>query len=228
MLTQTDVLPSSLEAQKHYDKRFDDAVDFLEHMRALVDESRTAVSAAMELATKLVRDAKRISGPIANDIARIPEIHLATVFTMILKAGLQGFCPDLEGPVQSRYNQLHRHLAVSGFQFLSASFALCALEVNPKVAENTALLCDMYDNYIYGTLAQKIKIERRRPGSLAQSVKNGVEYKARTRVCVLWSLVFAPSDKWFSVESSSVQDSYRHGSSKAGAAYGLRRGGPLG
>ncbi|KAJ7757365.1 hypothetical protein DFH07DRAFT_711478, partial [Mycena maculata] len=119
-----------------------------------------------------------------NDIARIPETHLGTVFTMILKTGLQGFCPDLEGPVQSRYNQLHRHLAVSGFQFLSASFALCALDVNPKVAENTTLLCDMYDNYIYGTLAQKTKMERRRPGSLAQSIKNGVEYKGCARVGV--------------------------------------------
>ncbi|KAJ7501166.1 hypothetical protein B0H11DRAFT_1993870 [Mycena galericulata] len=182
MLTQTDILPSSLEAQKHYDKRYDDVEDLHEHMQRLVDESRTAVSAAMELATKLVKDAKRISGPIANDIARIPEVHLATVFTMILKAGLQGFCPDLEGPVQSRYNQLHRHLAVSGFQFLSSSFALSALEVNIKVADNTALLGDMYDHYVYGTLAQKIKMERRRPGSLAHSVKNGVEYKARARL----------------------------------------------
>ncbi|KAJ6546046.1 hypothetical protein DFH09DRAFT_880176, partial [Mycena vulgaris] len=182
LLTQTDVLPSALEAQKHYNKRFDDVEDYGAQMRNLVNESRTAVSAAKDLATKLVRDAKRIPGPIANDIARIPELHLATVFTMILKTGLKGFCPDLEGPVQSTYNQIHRHLAVSGFQFLSASFALSALEVNMKVAENTELLGDMYNNYMYGTLAQKTKMERRRPGSLGQSLKHGVEYKARARV----------------------------------------------
>ncbi|KAJ7429292.1 hypothetical protein B0H11DRAFT_2266215 [Mycena galericulata] len=182
LLTQTDVLPSATEAQKHYDKRFDDVDDVREHMRTLVDESRTAVSAAKDLATKLKRDAVRISGPIANDIARIPETHLATVFTMILKAGLRGFCPDLEGPVQSKYNQLHRHLAVSGFQFLSSSFALSALDVNAKVADDTDLLCDMYDHYTYGTLAQKTKMERRRPGSLGQSIKHGVEYKARARL----------------------------------------------
>ncbi|KAJ7870208.1 hypothetical protein B0H14DRAFT_2571458 [Mycena olivaceomarginata] len=41
-------------------------------------------------------------GPITNDIARIPESHLATVFTMVLKAGLKGFCPDVDGPVQSK------------------------------------------------------------------------------------------------------------------------------
>ncbi|KAJ7829781.1 hypothetical protein B0H14DRAFT_3465455 [Mycena olivaceomarginata] len=143
LLTQTDVLPPATEAQKHYDKRFDDVDDVREHMRTLVNDSRTAVSAAKELATKLIRDAKLITGPIANDIACIPENHLATVFTMILKAGLKGFCPDLEGPVQSKYNQLHCHLAVSGFQFLSSSFTLAALEVNAKIAEDSELLGDM-------------------------------------------------------------------------------------
>lgn len=158
------MLPSATEARKHYDKRFDaDIDDMHEHMRNLVNESRTAVSAARDLATKLIRDAKLITGPIANDIARIPETHLATVFTMIQKAGLKGFCPDLEGPVQSKYNQLHRHLAVSGFQFLSSSFALAALDVNASVAEDTDLLGDMYDGYAYGRLATKTKMERRRP-----------------------------------------------------------------
>ncbi|KAF8177753.1 hypothetical protein K438DRAFT_1978358 [Mycena galopus ATCC 62051] len=80
---------------------------------------------------------------------------------------------------------LYCHLAVSGFQFLSASFALSALDVNPTVAENTDLLCDMYDNYTYGTLAQKTKMERRCPGSLSQSLKHGVEYKARARLAKL-------------------------------------------
>ncbi|KAJ7195941.1 hypothetical protein GGX14DRAFT_574639 [Mycena pura] len=182
LLTQADVLPSATEARNHYDKRFDDVDDYRAHMRTLVDESRTAVRAGSDLATRLIRDAKRISGPIANDIARIPEAHLATVFTMVLKAGLKGFCPDLEGPAYSAYNQLHRHLTVSAFQFLSASFALSALDVNNKVTEDTILMCDMYDNYVYGTLAQKARMERRRPGSLAQSLKHGAEYKARTRV----------------------------------------------
>ncbi|KAJ7640002.1 hypothetical protein DFH06DRAFT_1478028 [Mycena polygramma] len=182
LLTQEDMLPPATEGRKHYDKRFDGVDDYRAHMRTLVDESRTAVTAAKDLATRLIRDAKRIPGPIANDIARIPEAHLATVFTMILKAGLQGFCPDLDGPVQSTYNQLHRHLAVSGFQFLSSSLAMCAVEVNLKVAEDTDLLCDMYDNYVYGTLAQKTKMERRRPGSLSQSLTHGAEFKARARL----------------------------------------------
>jgi hypothetical protein len=73
---------------------------------------------------------------------------------MILKTGLKGFCPDLEGPVQSMYNQIHRHLAVPGFQFFAALFTVSALEVNMKVAENTGLLGDMYDNYTSQPITQ--------------------------------------------------------------------------
>ncbi|KAJ7098405.1 hypothetical protein C8R44DRAFT_889021 [Mycena epipterygia] len=129
-------------------------------MHILVSESRTAIAAATALATKLIKDAKIVPGPIAKDIARIPEAHLTTIFTMILKAGLQGFCPDIEGPVQLTYHQLHRHLAMSGFQFLSGPLSLTALDINRQIAKDTSLLSDMYNNYVYGTLAQKTRMER--------------------------------------------------------------------
>ncbi|KAJ7271791.1 hypothetical protein C8J57DRAFT_1507700 [Mycena rebaudengoi] len=131
LLTQNDVLPSAVDTRKHFDKHFKDVPDHIDN-------------------------AKRTSGPIADDVACIPEEYLASVFTMVLKAGLQGFVPDVEGPVQSAYNQLHRHLAVSAFQFLSKAFALHALNNTKK--------------------------ERRRPGSLSESIVKGVAYKARSRV----------------------------------------------
>lgn len=183
LYTQHDVLPSAAEKRDHYDKRFDKVDDYRLHMRSLVDESRTAVKEGIDRATKLIRDVKAVSGPIANDIARIPAEHLATVFTMVQKAGLQGFCPDIEGPAYSTYNQLHRHLAVSAFQFLSSSFALMALNVNNHYAQDHNLCSDMYDNFVYGTLAQNTKKEKRRPGSLSHSLRNSVANKARTRVC---------------------------------------------
>ncbi|KAJ7867130.1 hypothetical protein B0H13DRAFT_1897722 [Mycena leptocephala] len=183
LYTQHDVLPSAAEKRDHYDKRFDKVDDYRLHMRSLVDESRTAVKEGIVRATKLIRDVKAVSGPIANDIARIPAEHLATVFTMVQKAGLQGFCPDIEGPAYSTYNQLHRHLAVSAFQFLSSSFALMALNVNNHYAQDHNLCSDMYDNFVYGTLAQNTKKEKRRPGSLSHSLRNSVASKARTRLC---------------------------------------------
>ncbi|KAF7353436.1 hypothetical protein MSAN_01532800 [Mycena sanguinolenta] len=182
LLTQHDILPSAEGKLNHYDKRFDKVDDMRFHMRTLVDQSRTAVREATERAKTVLRDAERASGPIANDIARIPAAHLSTVFTMVQKAGLQGFCPDVEGPVQSGCNQLHRHLAVAAFQFLSSSFGLMGLNVNNEVAHHHNLLEDMYNNFVYGTLAQNTKMERRRPGSLSQSQKNSTAYKTRTRL----------------------------------------------
>ncbi|KAJ7159114.1 hypothetical protein C8R43DRAFT_948456 [Mycena crocata] len=182
LLTQNNILPSAIEARTHYDKRFDPVDNYRLHMRRLMDESRTAVKEALDRATKLIKDAKTLTGPIANDIARIPADHLATVFTMVSKAGLQGFIPDVEGPVQSHYNQLHRHLAVSAFQFLTSSFALYGLNVNNNIAQNHELLTDMFNNFVYGTLAQNTRRERRNPGSLSQSLINSVAYKARTRL----------------------------------------------
>ncbi|KAJ7732742.1 hypothetical protein DFH07DRAFT_968314 [Mycena maculata] len=151
-------------------------------MRNLVNKSRTAIATATTLATKFVKDAKRVPRPIANDIAQIPGPHLVTVFTMILKAGLQGFCPDVEGPVQSAYNQLHHHLAVSGFRFLASLFALAALDVNVQISKDTSLLNNMFDHYVYGTLAQRTRMETRHPGSLSQSIQHSVKYKACTQL----------------------------------------------
>ncbi|KAJ6481129.1 hypothetical protein C8R45DRAFT_933027 [Mycena sanguinolenta] len=98
LLTQHDVLPSAEDKLDHYNKRFDKVDNFRTHMRSLIDALRTAINEATVRATKLRKDAERISGPIANDIARIPAEYLASAFTMVLKVGLQGFCPDVDGP----------------------------------------------------------------------------------------------------------------------------------
>jgi hypothetical protein len=124
LLTQGDVLPPAQDKLNHYDKRFDKVTDYRSHMRTLVDVSRTAIQEAVTRATKVRNHALKVPGPIANTIARIPAEYLACAFTMVLWAGLLGFCPDIEGLIQSTYNQLHRHLVVAIFQFLSSSFAL--------------------------------------------------------------------------------------------------------
>ncbi|KAK7007543.1 hypothetical protein R3P38DRAFT_2553003, partial [Favolaschia claudopus] len=143
------------------------------------------VREAYDTATKLIKDAKTITGPIANTIARIDADHLASAFTMVVKAGLKGFIPDVEGPVQSHYNQLHRHVAVSAFRFLFRSHALYTFEINEDYANNVSFLNDVYDNFVYGTLAQNTKKERRDPGSLDKSITNSVAYKARNRLTKL-------------------------------------------
>src|ERR1700761_854417 len=183
-LTNRDVLPAATAGLAHYEKRFADidADDARAYNRNLGAEARTATRTAQELASKLVKDAKTISGPIANDVARFSENHLATVFTMVANAGLLGFVPDVEGPAQSRYNELHCHVATSAFTFLSTSDVILGLGVNKEYARNTLFLNQVYDNFIYGTLTQKTKMERHAPGSLDKSLTRGVKSTARGRV----------------------------------------------
>jgi hypothetical protein len=151
-------------------------------MHTLINASRNAIQEAVAHATKVWNDALKVPGLIANAITCIPAEYLACAFTMVLRASLLGFCPDVEGLIQSTYNQLHRHLAVAIFQFLSSSFALSALDVNNTFANNYELLCQMYNNFVYGTLVQNTRKERRRPGSLTQVHHESKESKARERV----------------------------------------------
>ncbi|KAJ7780375.1 hypothetical protein B0H14DRAFT_3507605 [Mycena olivaceomarginata] len=177
-LSKVMFFPSAKDKLTHYDKHFDEVNNIHVHVRRLVEASRTTIREATVCATTIRHDAERLSGPI-DDIARISAQHLSSAFMMVLKAGLKGFCPDVDGPVQSTYNQLHRHLAASAFQFLSSTFGLAALNVNNFYGNNYELLCDMYNNFVFGTLAQNTKMERRRPGSLTESQKNSTAYKAR-------------------------------------------------
>jgi hypothetical protein len=151
-------------------------------MHTLINASRNAIQEAVAHATKVWNDALKVPGLIANAITCIPAEYLAYAFTMVLRASLLGFCPDIEGLIQSTYNQLHRHLAVAIFQFLSSSFALSALDVNNTFANNYELLCQMYNNFVYGTVVQNTRKERRRPGSLTQVHHESKESKARERV----------------------------------------------
>jgi hypothetical protein len=160
LLKQSNVLSSAKDKLTRYDKRFDEVDNFHHHIHALITASRTAIWEATALATSVRNNTKKLSGPIATDIARIPAEHLSCTFTMVLKAGLQGFCPDVDGPVQSTYNQLHRNLAASAFQFLSSTLGLMALNTNNVYTNDYEMLCDMYNNYVYGTLAQNTKMER--------------------------------------------------------------------
>ncbi|KAJ6553997.1 hypothetical protein DFH09DRAFT_1318655 [Mycena vulgaris] len=60
---------------------------------------------------------------------------------------------------------------------------IIGLNVDNHIVQDHNLLCDMYDNYLYGTLAQKTRMERLWPGSLSKLLENTLAFKGRTRVC---------------------------------------------
>ncbi|KAJ7052383.1 hypothetical protein C8F01DRAFT_1170971, partial [Mycena amicta] len=183
--TQTSVIPPATEYLQHYDRRFEAVDDIKAHMAMLVDTSRNAISEHAQTLAKNLRDAaSKVDSKIAAKIGRIPEQHLSLAFDAIQRAGLRAFCPDVVGPVQSTYNQIHRHLAVTTFQTAVRILGLHGLETDIRVVDNYGLLADVYENYVYGRLARTTTTERNNPGSLAASSASQVVVRRRKTRCV--------------------------------------------
>lgn len=108
------------------------------------------------------------------------------MFTAVLRAGLRSFCPDILGPPNSVYNQLHRHLAVSTFQQVASAFGYTALGVNITFTRDYHLLSQFYDTFVFGTLKNNTRLEAKGAGRLAESLKKTNTYRRRTTVCSPW------------------------------------------
>ncbi|KAJ7634465.1 hypothetical protein FB45DRAFT_1141427, partial [Roridomyces roridus] len=100
----------------------------------------------------------------------------------VSKAGLKTFHPDVFGPLQSTYNVLHRHIAVSTFSNIAQWHGFSALEVSVNVATDYHLLSEMYDNFVYGTIKGNSHKEFNTPGSLALAHQRQNAVKRRARV----------------------------------------------
>ncbi|KAJ7197081.1 hypothetical protein C8J57DRAFT_1546280 [Mycena rebaudengoi] len=194
LLTAAVVLAPADDYIDHYDKRFDEVSpdDMERHMRAIVDASKSPNKEAQKRATRLIKDAKVIAqgdggkpgyySQIAKDIALIPAEHIALVFVAVTRAGLKSFHPDVFGPTHSTYNQLHRHLAVSTFQSIAAWYGYTALNVSIAVSQDYHLLCDFYDNFMFGTIKTNSRKEHNTPGSLSRALDQSGAEKRRDRL----------------------------------------------
>jgi hypothetical protein len=192
LLTADAVLEPADAYIDHYDKRFNEADDMEDLMRQIVAESKKPNKDAQKRAERLLRDAKVIAqggdepghyGQIAKDISLMPAEHIAFFFAAVTRAGLKAFHPDVFGPTHSTYNQLHRHLAVSTFQAIAGWYGYTALKVSLTVAQDYHLLCDMYDNFMFGTVANNSHKESNTPGSLSKALVRSNADKRRAQVC---------------------------------------------
>jgi hypothetical protein len=161
-------------------------------MRQIVTEVKKPNKDAQRWAQRLLHDAKVLSkgegdepghyGQIVKDIALMPAEHIAFFFSTVARAGLKAFHPDVFGPTHSTYNQLHRHLAVSTFQSIAAWYGYTLLNVSLTVTNDYPLLCDFYDNFLFGTVKTNSRKEKNSPGSLSKALVLSSADKRRTRV----------------------------------------------
>ncbi|KAF7357358.1 hypothetical protein MSAN_01331700 [Mycena sanguinolenta] len=193
LLTGDAVLGPADDYIDHYDKRFDEVDDIETHMRAIIAEVKKPNRDAQKRAERLIKDAKVLAkgdgskpglyGQIAKDIAMVPAEHIALLFGAVTRVGLKTFHPDVFGPTHSTYNQLHRHLAATTFQTISAWYGYTALNVSITIAQDYPLLCEMYDNFMFGTIKINSRKEYNTPGSLSKAQEKSGAEKRRARLC---------------------------------------------
>ncbi|KAJ7642228.1 hypothetical protein FB45DRAFT_1126640 [Roridomyces roridus] len=190
LFTANAVLTPADDFIDHYDKWFDGDDDMEAHVRSLVDVARQPNADTLKRAKRLLKEAKVVAdgdgaageyGNIARDIAEIPAEHISFFYRAVSKAGLKTFHPDVFGPLQSTYNVLHRHIAVSTFGNIAQWHGFSALEVSVDVATDYHLISEMYDNFVYGTIKANSHKEYNTPGSLALAHKVGSAAKRRGR-----------------------------------------------
>ncbi|KAJ7608363.1 hypothetical protein FB45DRAFT_1129570 [Roridomyces roridus] len=190
LFTADAVLTPADDFIDHYDKRLDGDDDMEPHVRSLVNVARQPNADALKRAKRLLKEAKVVAdgdgaageyGNIARDIAEIPAEHISFFYGAVSKAGLKTFHPDVFGPLQSTYNVLHRHIAVSTFSNIAQWHGFSALKVSVNVATDYHLLSEMYDNFVYGTIKGNSHKEFNTPGSLAlaHQRQNAVKRRAR-------------------------------------------------
>ncbi|KAJ7339800.1 hypothetical protein DFH08DRAFT_812184 [Mycena albidolilacea] len=83
---------------------------------------------------------------------------------------------------------LHRHLgpsdlAVSTFQAIAGWYGYTALKVSLSVAQDYHLLWGMYDNFMFGTVANNSHKESNTPGSLSKALVHSNAEKCHAQLC---------------------------------------------
>lgn len=97
---------------------------------------------------------------------RVEERFLIKIFSGVLSAGLEVWCPDLLSPPDSIYNQVHEIVFTQTFKSVAASFAYRFLEPTPSGVNNPALLTDLFLTFGFSYMRNKVKVESREPGKL--------------------------------------------------------------
>nr|GAT45207.1 predicted protein [Mycena chlorophos] len=177
LFSQTTVLTRPTAEMHAFEERYKATEDIRAHVAVLVDQARTPSDTAMNSATALQNKLREMRNPIATTMLRISKAYMAGVFMAFHRAGISTFHPDVFGPRESIYNQLHRHLAVSTFQFVTSGLALRGVDFS--VVDKYHLMGNMFDNFVFGTLAKNSQQELRKPGSVTTAVKATRAYKHR-------------------------------------------------
>ncbi|KAF9063628.1 hypothetical protein BDP27DRAFT_1426711 [Rhodocollybia butyracea] len=91
------------------------------------------------------------------------------------------WAPDVLGTVESMYNALHEHLALSTFKVIAASFGYTFMNVDLSFLQNHGFLVKLYRSFVFGHMADKARRESKTPGRVASDNLMVNVYKRRNK-----------------------------------------------
>ncbi|KAJ7846584.1 hypothetical protein B0H14DRAFT_3867673 [Mycena olivaceomarginata] len=131
---------------------------------------------------------------IAKDILEVKDTFLTIIFSRVLVAGLTHWCPDLMGPSDSPYNQVHKTVYLETFRLVAGSFSYYFLAPSAAGVDNPILICDIFCSFTLLYTKHKAKVGLRQPGKLA--LNKADNNSGKHRKCLTEKrIVFARKDK---------------------------------
>jgi hypothetical protein len=166
-----------------FDQRWEPG--FLPDLRRRLRDTSTAVVGTSRMVSDLRKRAEKDAAKgsnIAKDILEVKDTFLTIIFSRVLVAGLTHWCPDLMGPSDSPYNQVHETVYLETFRLVAGSFSYYFLAPSAAGVDNPILICDIFRSFTFSYTKHKAKVELRQPGKLASNKADNNSGKRRKRV----------------------------------------------
>ncbi|KAJ7123994.1 hypothetical protein C8R43DRAFT_1147738 [Mycena crocata] len=178
VLKAADIPPMpTAELMANFESRFGPE-DKLEELQAKLRKAPSHPD-GMAMVHAIRNTAQTHTSITANNIRRVKDNFLIAIFSAVLTAGLQKWCPDVLGAPDSLYNRVHQMVALETFQMVVAAFGYSHLSIDRTRVRNIILLNSLYENFVFSYWADLARGELRKPGSVAKKVTDNNVYRRR-------------------------------------------------
>jgi len=166
----------------HFQEQFQSSDDVCTHIENLVSSAMPNSEAALAAVAAVQRTSFMGRSQIAKDANRIDEGHLLIMFNAIANVGLIRWQPDVLGTVESMYNALHEHLAISTFKTVVTAFGYTFMNADLSFITNYSFLMKLYRSFVFGFMAKQAHKEGKAAGGVAMENGRRNVYRRRNHV----------------------------------------------
>ncbi|OAV85983.1 hypothetical protein PTTG_00350, partial [Puccinia triticina 1-1 BBBD Race 1] len=146
--------------------------------------ARTSTSPALinDSEVQLFKHATAGSIKYRRSVIHLGSNNICYVQGLMVRLGLRTWRPNLEEDSASLYNAAHRIAAITSFQELVAGQAYNYMNVDPRMASDTALLIQAYNHFVHFVQHSKYQKEKKQAGKNAQDATHKRISKNRERL----------------------------------------------